>query len=206
MQMSTFHNYSSSATGEPSAPTENTVWIIKTDNYCSLACAAQSPGCVMAIDFSVRDVLYRHCLYFFSVLLVQPPSSTACISAGCGCDAPVSHCFPPSLSSPPPLLPGLLLIPVPALGLVSAPNGHSSFFKPCFWPGIITWKRAVKVVRSGWNLASSVNRSLKIAMRGKQTARFRGSAELCSMKDRVSGKNCLKTNHWYNAYNGSLCI
>lgn len=110
---------SSSARREPSVPRENTVWIIKTDNYCSLACVAQSPGRVMVIDFSVRDVLYRHCLYF-SVLLVQAPSSsTVCISAGCGRNASAPHCFPSPLFvrlSPSPLPSGLLLIPLLALG------------------------------------------------------------------------------------------
>ena len=117
MQLPTFCSCSSSAKGEPSAPTENTLWIIKTDNYCSLACAAWSPGRVMVIDFSIRDVLYRHCLYFSSVLL--PPSSlTVCISAGCGRNAPAPH-FPSPLFIhlfPSPLLSGLLLTPLPGLG------------------------------------------------------------------------------------------
>lgn len=119
-QMPTFRSCFSSAKGEPSALTEKTVWVIKTGNCCSLACAARSPGHVMVIDFSVRDVVYRHCLYFSSVLLVQPSSSsTGCVSAGCGRDAAALHCFPspPFIQlSPSPLPSGLLLIPLPALG------------------------------------------------------------------------------------------
>jgi len=106
--------------GEPSPPAENAVWIVKTDNCHSLACVARSLGHVMAIDFSVRDVLYRHCLYFSSVLLVQPPSSsTACCSAGGRRDGPAPCCFsstPFILPSPSPVPSRQLPVPLPAPG------------------------------------------------------------------------------------------
>lgn len=112
---------------------QKTVWMIKTDNYCSSASAAWSPGCVMTvIDFSVRDVLYRHCLYFSSVPLVQPPSSsTVHVSAGCGCNAPAPHCFPfPTFHPSVPISIAIRPVAHPSAwpcGPASAPQQHSSF-------------------------------------------------------------------------------
>lgn len=53
-QIPTFHK--SCTKEEPSACMENTIQIIKTNNYSGLACAAQSLGSGMVINFSLKDV------------------------------------------------------------------------------------------------------------------------------------------------------
>lgn len=145
MQLPAFHSRSSGAEGEPPAPTANTVWIIKTGNCCSLTCAARSSGRVTVIDFSGRDALYGHCLYFSCVRLVQLPSSSAVLAAGAM--SRLHAAFLPHLSS---ICPHLHCHQTCCLPWASfCPATGWLLFKLCFWPGMSTWNHAVRVVRFG---------------------------------------------------------